>query len=425
MVKNKTSNSRIIYLTILNLLGLGLIAALLLQPKSPPTRSATVLATPPLNPLRGIHAPIGYRWTDADRQLMDTFQDKEGFQRGPGNIVALSADMGAANNSAGVTIERDMLRYQGEGAEVYIRMYPQRFPGGLSEANNSTLNTVSGEPEDLVNDLVNFLQEQQKRLGTHFTRLVPGNEPNLEWPNSNYLQNILPWRSNDDPTKYDAINRYFRQLYTDWETRLKQPDMAAFRDVKLYFPPIAQDGSPDYFGGAYFYDNGQPVENKYDRLRQAISLYPGFSWHNYWRPGHTWQDRVIVHFPDWLKENISSGRVSSAITESGWTPDSMRPDLTEEQAQLYSLWRGPIWSYLGPIPVPQPNQDSTLNNVRFEDEALFFIEQCSGAAYDNPAPAHSVAIWLAGSSGSFDEAVGIQKDGQPRRWFQAYASWRK
>ncbi len=381
----------------------------------------------PLNPQRGIHAPVGYRWADSDRATLDSFRDKNGLPRGPGMVLALSSDLEAANNSAGVSMERDLMRYQQSGAEIYVRMYPQRFPGGLTEAFASDRgNTISGEPQDAVNDIITFLKAQQKRTGTHFTRIIPGNEANIEWPNGAYYYNLLRWRSNNDPTKYEAMNRFFVDLYTAWETRLQQADAAPFRDVKLYFPALSQDGSPNYFGGFYFYDqNGQPVGNKYDRLQAAVRRYPGFSWHNYWRPGKVWEDRAAAHFPDWLKQSLSGGTLPAVITESGWTPDALQPVLTDEQREYYALWRGPPWSWFGPISVPTPTQDDIINGVRFEDELKFFVEQSSGAVSDLPRGAQAVAVWLTSSGGYFNEAVGIERDGTVRRWFRDYADWRK
>jgi len=403
------------------------------EPQRPPLKSLIIsiesfnsaIPRARLNPQRGIHAPVGFRWTDTDRSAFQSFRDINGLNRPPGMALALSADLEAAGNSAGVSMERDLLAFQKQGSEIYLRMYPQRFPGGLTEPFGGERNTISGEPEDAVEDIINVLKGQQARLGTHFTRMIPGNEPNLEWSNGTYYQNVLPWQSNDDPTKYDAITRFYLQLYNAWEQRLKEPDAEPFRDVQLYFPPLGQDGHPDYFGGFYFYDNGKPAGNKYEKLRPAIERFRGFSWHNYWRPGHAWEDRAIVHFPDWLKQAIVSGALPAVITESGWTPGAMTPVLTEEQQQLYQLWRGPIWSWLGPIPVPSPTQDDIIDGVRFEQEVRYFIEQCSGAAYDIPGAAHAVAVWLAASNGYFQEAVGIERNGQVRRWFTDYMAWRK
>jgi hypothetical protein len=379
----------------------------------------------PLNPVHGIHAPVGFRWNDAERTALYSFADRNGLPRSPGLVLALSADLLASGNSRKISMERDLLEMQRRGTQIYIRLYPQRFPGGLAEKPDSARNTISGSPEDFVEDIIGILKAQQTRTGTHFTRLIPGNEPNLEWPNDQYYQNVLAWRSNDDPTKYEYINRYYLRLYEVWEQRLRQPDAASFQDVLLYFPAIGQDGHPRYFGGYYFYENDLPAGNKLDRLRPAISRYPGFSWHNYWRPGKAWEDRAIVHFPEWLKQKITSGALSAVITEAGWSPDSMAPPLTEEQRNYYQLWRGPTWSYLGPIPVPGYNQDSILNGARFEDELIYFIEQCSGAAYERPAAAQGVAVWLTSSPGNFSEAEGIEKDGKVRRWFESFAGWKK
>ncbi len=387
----------------------------------------------PLNPQHGIHSSVGGQWTDPLRQALSSFQNGAGEQAAPGLVVALSSDMTAANNRAGVRMEEDLFRYQQQGSQIYIRMYPQRFPGGLTEAIETSegRNTISGTPQDAAEDIFRFLQEQQQRTGRHFTRLIPGNEPNLEWANQNYYQNVLAWQSNDDPAKYDAINTYLIGVYAAWQRRLEQPDAAPFRDVTLYFPALAQDGSPEYFGGAYFYSENKPVASKYDLVRSAIELFKHFSWHNYFRPGRAWDDRAAAAFPDWLKQGLANDGWPYLISEAGWTPDALAlPTQRDGKAYIARFWKRLKW-----LPeLAQDNrpywrtQDETVSGVTFEEDIQYFINVCAGATGENgPTLKPGVAIWLAGSEGNFVEAIGVEPgpNGAIRRWLSRYAAWRK
>jgi hypothetical protein len=57
-------------------------------------------------------------------------------------------------------MEEDLFRYQESGSQIYIRMYPQRFPGGLTEPLESSngRNTIIGTPDDAVEDLWRFIR---------------------------------------------------------------------------------------------------------------------------------------------------------------------------------------------------------------------------------------------------------------------------
>jgi hypothetical protein len=217
-------------------------------------------------------------------------------------------------------------------------------------------------------------------------------------------------------------------LYQAWQRRLEQHDAAIFRDVTLYFPAIAQDGHPDYFGGAYFYDNDKPVANKYDRLRPAIELFGRFSWHNYFRPGRAWEDRAVLAFPDWLKQGLASGW-PYAITEAGWTPDALAlPTQRDGIAFIARFWQRLKWGKtVGRDDRPQwRTQDETLSGFSFEDDIEYFITTCAGAFDDKTLRPlkPGVAVWLAGSDGNFVEAIGVAPDGNLRRWLSRYAAWK-
>ena len=363
------------------------------------------------------------------RQTLSAFQNGAGEQAGPGLVVALSADMTAANNRAGVRQEEDLLHYQQLGSQVYIRMYPQRFPGGLSEKINpgEGRNTLSGTPEDAAEDIFHFVQQQQQRTGQHFRRVIPGNEPNLEWPNSQYYQNLLAWQSGDDPAKYEMINLYLLALYNAWQDRLEKADAAPFRDVVLFFPAIAQDGHPEYFAGAYFYADNQPVANKYDRLRPAIEGFGRFSWHNYFRPGRACADRATAAFPDWLRQGLAGGW-PQVISEAGWSPDSLAITVPDDAvAYLARRWQRLKWNTeLGRDDRPRwRNQDEILAGFSFEDDIEYFILNCAGVTDVKFKP--GVAVWLAGSDGNFGEAIGVEPgpNGVVRRWLSSYATWKK
>ncbi len=414
---------------------LGLIATPAGSPSPAPTKLAPtptptpLVLTAPLNPQHGIHAPIGNQWTEAQRKALTAFQNSAGEKAAPGLIVALSADMQAASNSEGIRMEQDLFRYEKLGSQIYVRTYPQRFPGGFSEPLESSngRNSISGTPEDAAEDIFRFLHDQQQRTGQHFTRIIPGNELNLEWPNVSYFYNVLPWQSGDDPIKYDYINNFMVRLYKAWQNRLEKPDAALFRDVKLYFPAIAQDGHPDYFGASFFYADNKPVENKYDKLRPAITLFGRFSWHNYFRPGKAWDDRAAAYFPEWLKQGLANNW-PYAITEAGWTPDALAlPAQDDLTARLVKHWQKLKWRIdLARDTRPQWNtQDEILNNLRFEDDIKYFIDSCAGTAGGSVALKPGVAVWLAGSEGNFIEAIGVEPNGQVRRWLTEFAAWKK
>ena len=379
-----------------------------------------------VSPSHGIHAPVGFRWTDADRAILGAFHNASGRSGAPGLVVALSVDMTAANNSPHVLMERDLYAYQTQGATVLVRMWPQRFPGGSRDKFDAARGVVSGVPDDAAADIMQFLTEQQARQGWHFTNIIPGNEMNIEWPNALYNQNLLPWASNDDPIKYRAINQFMLDLYAAWQVRVSQPEGRRFQDVNLFFPAIAQDGAVPYFGGFYFYADAKPAGNKYDLLRPAIETFGHFSWHNYWRPSHAWEDRAIANFPDWLKQALLNKQLPGFITESGWSPQAMR---IEAPDPVFSLWRNlaPTWwqAPAGGRSWFTHTQDDAIGGRLFEDDLQYFIERCSGAAYDQPASAQGVAVWLAASNSGFPEAAGLWSDQAPSRWLRNYAAWNR
>ncbi len=399
------------------------------RPPSHPTPTFPAL-TAPLNPQHGIHAPVGGEWPDIQRNIFSSFRNSAGEKAAPGLVVALSVELKSSNNQEKVTMEEDLFRYRQLGTQVYIRMYPQRFPGAFTEKLDPRdgRNTISGSPQDAVQDIILFLQGQERRTGHHFTKIIPGNEPNLEWPDRLYFQNVLTWQSGDDPQKYERINSYFVELFQAWQDRLNDPGLALFRDVELFFPALAQDGHPGNFGGAFFYENDLPVENKYDRLRPAIKLFGRFSWHNYFRPGKAWEDRVATNFPRWLKQELSIG-MPRVISEAGWTPDALYiPYSLDSEAATTFIWKKLNWSKkLALNSHPRwHTQDEILEGKTFEDEIRYFITVCAGDLGDSfPALKPGVAVWLAGSEGNFYEALGVEpgSPGAVRRWFENYASW--
>ena len=400
----------------------------------PPSPTPTIpFRTVKLNPAHGIHAPIGFQWTDQQRATLASFTDAAGEQGAPGTVLALSTDMQADNNIKNVRMEQDLYQYQRQGSQIYIRLYPQRFPGGFSEplASYNGRNTISGTPQDAAEDLFNFLSEQQKRNGWHFTRLVPGNEPDLEWPDNLYGQNLLPWTSRGDPAKYVAINTFFIQVYRAWQQRLAQPDAALFRDVQLYFPPLAQDAGDnlDTYAGFYYYDGTKPVGNRYDRLREAIELYKRVAWHNYFQPGRACQDVAANAFPDWLKQGLNDGW-PAVVGEAGWGPDKLAlPTQNDSHAIITRFWQllGVKWErklYVDDRP-QWLSYDDTVNGARFEDDIAKFTGGCYLGGLKPPQPI-GISVWLAGSEGNFIQAVGVEPGptGAVRRWMQFYASLR-
>lgn len=386
-----------------------------------------------LNPQHGIHAPIGFQWTEGHRQAFDLFKASDGRTAAPGLVLALSTDMKASNNQRFVRLEQDLRRYAQQGSEIFIRMYPQRFPGGYSEPFESFAgrNTISGTPDDAAEDIFRLLDEQQKRNGWHFTRIIPGNEGDIEWPNGNYRQNVLSWTSNGDPAKYAVMNRFYIQVYEAWQRRVAQADGQPYRDVELYFPPLAQDAAPEteYYAGFNYYDGqGRPVGNRYDALRPAVERYGRFSWHNYWQPGLACQDVSAASFPDWLKRGLESGW-PAVIGEAGWAPGKLElPTQRDSRAQLVRFWKllGLTWErklYTDDRPQWR-NYDETIDGVRFEDDLLRFVNGCHTRGLNLTRPV-GVAVWLAGSDGNFIAALGVEPgpNGAIRRWMRNYADF--
>jgi hypothetical protein len=395
-------------------------------PPTPTLQARTVT----LNPAHGIHAPVGFQWTEQHRTAIASFKDAAGVAGAPGLALALSTDMQADNNSGKVRMEQDLYQYQRQGAEIFIRLYPQRFPGGYSEPLESFngRNTISGTPEDAAEDIYKFLSEQHTRNGWHFTRLIPGNEPDLEWPDQLYAQNLLAWTSRGDPAKYTAINRFYADVFRAWQRRASQPDAALFRDVMLYFPPLAQDAgsNPDTYAGFYYYEGTKPVGNRYDRLREAIELYGRFSWHNYFVPGRACQDVAAATFPDWLKQGLEYGW-PAVIGEAGWGPDKLAlPAQNDSRTRLVRFWKllGVKWEerlYVDERP-HWLNYDDPVNDTRFEEDIIRFTRGCYLAGIKPPRPI-GVSVWLAGSEGNFEQALGVEPGptGKIRRWMRAYA----
>jgi hypothetical protein len=409
------------------------------SPRSPlPTPTPTLVPhTSQLDPRHGIHAPIGGQWTDPQRQALSAFKDANGQPGAPGLGLALSSDVLAANNSAHARMEEDLHQYARQGTEIYIRLYPQRFPGGYSERVETAegRNTISGSPQDAAEDIFTFVDGQQRRNGWHFTRIIPGNEPNIEWPNQLYAQNLLPWLSNGDPAKYAIMNKFYIEVYQAWQTRLTRPDAGIYRDVELYFPPLAQDATPDspnFYASFNFYEGSgtalRPVGNRYDPLREAIELYRRLSWHNYFEPGRACQDVATAAFPDWLKRDLESGW-PAVIGEVGWSPEKLAlPTQHDSRAILVKFWQqlGVKWEkklYVDERPQWR-TYDEVVDGARFEDDLRDFTGGCYRAGLKLPRPA-GIAIWLAGSDGNFIAALGVEPGptGAIRRWLQAYANF--
>lgn len=406
-------------------------------PSSPPATPVPLSPTPTiplrtasLNPAHGIHAPIGFQWTDRQRLALASFSGADGTTGAPGTVLALSTDMQAANNTNSVPMEQDLFQYQRQGAQIFVRLYPQRFPGGFSEplASYNGRNTISGTPSDAAEDIFTFLSEQQKRNGWHFTNLIPGNEPDLEWPDNLYGQNLLPWNGRGDPAKYVVINDFLKEIYAAWQLRAAQPDATLFRDVKLYFPPLAQDAgdNSDTYAGFYYYDGPNPVGNRYDRLREAIELYKNFAWHNYFTPGRACHDVAAATFPGWLKQGLNSGW-PAVVGEAGWGPDKLTlPALNDSHARLTHFWEllEVKWEpklYLDDR-LKLLNYDDFVNGSRFEDDIARFVAGCYLGDLKPPQPI-GVSVWLAGSEGNFSQAIGVEPGpaGSIRRWMRAYA----
>ncbi len=400
----------------------------------PPTPTPTVQPRAVgLNPQHGIHAPIGFQWTDTQRQALSGFKDASGRSGAPGLVLALSSDVKASNNSKSVRMEEDLHQYARQGSQVFIRMYPQRFPGGLSEDADklSYLNTISGTPEDVAGDIFRFVDEQQRRNGWHFTQIIPGNEPNIEWPDELYYQNLLPWSSPGDPKKYQVMNRFFAEVYRAWQRRVAQPDAAAYHDVALYFPPLAQDAraNSSFYAGFYYYDGQRPIGNLYDTLREAVELYGRFSWHNYFQPGRACQDVSANSFPDWLKRGLEKGW-PAVIGEAGWAPDKLPlASQSDSRARLVQFGQllGLKWEarlYLDERPQWR-TQDDTIDGARFEDDLRQFAGSCHLGNLKLKQPV-GIAVWLAGSEGNFIAALGVEPgtNGLIRRWLRDWAALR-
>ena len=396
-----------------------------------PTATPTVPArTTSLNPAHGIHAPIGNQWTDTLRQALTDFRDGNDESGPPGAVVVLSNDLNANNNSAHVRMEEDLHQYERQGSQIYVRIYPQRFPGGYSEAfhTKDNPNTISGSPQDAAEDVFRLVAAQQARNGWHFSQIIIGNEPDLEWPNQLYAQNLLPWQSNGDPRKYVEMNDFYQQVYRAWQARRQQADAVLFQDVTLYFPPLAQDATPnsDFYAGFYYYDNGQPIGNRYDALRPAIELYAHFAWHNYFEPGRACQEIAANAFPAWLKADLESGW-PAVIGEAGWSPASLvLPSQYDDRADIVHFWQalGVKWEpqlYIDDRPQWR-TQDETINGAAFENDLSQFVDGCYQGDLKLKQPV-GIAAWLAGSEGNFIAAVGVEPGTLPvvRRWLHAYA----
>jgi hypothetical protein len=166
------------------------------------------------------------------------------------------------------SLERWLRRRAQDGLQIFVRIYGS---GGVVPDAREVAGTIA----DLA------------RRYPYVTGWLPANEPNIEWPG----------------TDWPAVASWCTELWfnADW---YRQNVGAAFR---LYFPPFAQDAPLHHSDG-------------WGQCRAVIERYldhgDGFSWHDYWEPGSS--RLVESDAPGWLQDRLPA--VPTLIHECGRLP---------------------------------------------------------------------------------------------------------
>ena len=282
--------------------------AWLLRPHERPSPSVTPWT--PHSSLRGIGLPPKNPLSPSDYAALDVLQ--------PGSMVLFSAQLG----------DRDPLRRLGADPQLQgwlavrsdvlqvVRMWPVRGPE---------------DPRHLAQRIASL---HHRFPWIRWFQIA--NEPDVEWVNPSW-PSIAAW-TEDVWWQFEALRR-------------RSPDLS---DVRLLFPPLAQDSRLD------------PEHVGYDELRAAIELYldhgDGLAGHEYWDRGNVYL--VEDSWPDWLRARLTS--MPFFVTECGRRPGPQNgpPDaaLGDELIEFAHRTRA---SVVAPFVLSSPN--SSFDQFDFVD----------------------------------------------------------
>jgi hypothetical protein len=192
----------------------------------------------------------------------------------PGAVVLFSAQLGDGDPLRWIGNDPRLQAWLAAHQDVLqvVRMWPVRGPDA---------------PRQLAQRIVSLHQRFP-----WITWFQVANEPDLEWPS--------------DQRTWPRIAAWTSDVW--WQVERLRHQVPSAADVRLLFPPLAQD-SPL-----------QPEEVGYDALRAAIELYldggDGLAGHTYW-------DRNAVslvedRWPGWLRERLTDSPYF--VTECGRRP---------------------------------------------------------------------------------------------------------
>lgn len=279
---------------------------------------------PLTGPLRGLHLTTGQDMRPQDVAAAQAFN--------PEMVVVLSGDVLRSQTLA-------YLKSLSANVEIFCRYAPTTFPflnystsvdhysDWLRGPGGAQVYVVGQaqqkNPPDGATDFVN-LYDSFRANGLTITRFYPGNEPELEWFNSQAsLINQYDFFSH----LWKDLNAYYRDVYYQLQK------VKGSRSIELYPPPFSQFASVGV--GVYgadgsvtrSYIDGVQGQTGYDLVKAMIEYYTNgtnvgrVNWHNYFWPGRQAQHNVYTFFPSWLQSHIVNDRYPARITEYGWIPD--------------------------------------------------------------------------------------------------------
>jgi GNAT superfamily N-acetyltransferase len=232
-------------------------------PAAPAPPPSALVAWQPHSELRGITLPPKNPLEPRDYQALDIIR--------PGSVVVFSAQLGDGDPLRWIGSDPFLQRWLETHQDVtqVVRMWPVRGPE---------------DPRRLALRIV--------RLHQRFpwiTWFQVANEPDIEWPREH--------------AQWDEINTWSEDVW--WQVEWYRQYLPSAADIKLLFPPLAQDSPLD------------PERVGYDALRPTIELYldhgDGLAGHEYWDKGNVFL--VEQRWPAWLQARLAASPFF--VTESG------------------------------------------------------------------------------------------------------------
>ena len=356
-------------------------------------------ATVTVSPLKGMHTPAGgvgqFRQVDAWalEEAIPSF----------GMLVALDAhlDISYQTQSGNSVSMATVMNWYANNrvTELFVRLFPT--PGPVAPSGGGY---VQKSFSQVVDDIVAL----RNARGSNFRRMIPGNEPNIEWPSSGSYGGYT-WTDQLSANFYRAMNAYYRDIINELNARKSRGQ--AWADIELYYPAMAQARGAEGKGG--YCDNGQTQDlliggqPGYNYLQESIELFGRFTWHDYFFSQHAYEGCVANYFPDWLKTDLYVNGYPSRITECGWWPEDREHRDRDSGAGAY-----PQYDCSDANPV-------SVSEGTYPQDLTYFITQ-SRTGYQPPAS--GAAVWLLSSADAgFDRHVAVRSSQRP--WYQTFKLW--